>query len=284
MVSKLKHFNLSIMMKHLLFLSLALAVASAQGQDFTLLGSDPSGDQTQTFGLDAKALSLAYDEAADSLWLQLETHDSIIITEDWGFAIGFDTNEVTTDGMAWNGSSNTSMNYDRKLTFLNNKFFPPTVTSLEDAQGNSITQVVDFTIVNPFTLIIRLKLSDVDDDINMNILAGTGSFDGQLYDDLPDASYFSTRSILSVPDADSEIDLTVYPNPFLEQLTIAGSDAARGYSLYSVSGQLIGSWQAMGNSQALTVDLSNEVAGFYYLQVESKTGAVETHKLIKLNP
>ena len=275
------------MKKLLPLLFLPLFSLSTQAQDFTVLANDPSGDAVQTFGLDAKRLSIAVDENADSLWFKIETHDPIVLTNDWGFTIAIDTNEVTTDGAAWMGYANNSIGYERKITFLNNSFFPPTFTSLVDHQGNSISQDVSFTLQDPWVLIVRLKLSDIDDDINMNIVAGMGSFDDQIYDDMPDATYISSRSILGTgPDDCSCIgDMAlIYPNPAQGILNVNNnSGLAKSYRLFSTSGQLVGFWNAQPAYETTQINLDEHAAGFYFFQVENALGEMLTTKIVVID-
>ena len=266
-----------MMLRSLLLCFIFCLTLSASAQTFYPLTSDPQGDPTVNFGLDAKALSFAFDESQDSLWFKLETYDTIKVDKDWGFAIVIDTNEIPSDGLAWSGSSNTSMGYERKIMFLNNKFFPPTFTSLTDHNLNSITTSISFQIPDPFTLILNVKLSDIDDDIGMNIVAGTGSFDEMIYDDLPDATFVNTTTVLGGTVCDCYTPITeIFPNPANGELNVMmDSFSPVQLNVLTVQGSLIYSEKINTSTR---IETENWDAGMYILQWQNPNGSLSSQK------
>ena len=159
--------------KYLIVFSTILMISgNSYAQNFKLLATDAQGDPTiPSISKDAKNLYFAVDMVNDSLWFKIETYDSI--QGDWGLCIAIDTNEIPNDGATWNGPTNNSMKYERKITLLNNQFFPPTSTEIKDASGNIISNNVNFNLIDPFTIQINVRLSDIDSDELMNVIAGT---------------------------------------------------------------------------------------------------------------
>src|ERR1044071_1939706 len=105
---------------------LILMSGTMYGQSFTLLTTDPSGDQKPGSGsgaADVKSISYSLDIANDSLWIKLETHNPVTTANDFGLMLGIDTNEVTTDGTTWPGA-NSSMKYDHALFVWMNMIQP----------------------------------------------------------------------------------------------------------------------------------------------------------------
>ncbi|MBD78750.1 MAG: hypothetical protein CL840_07510 [Crocinitomicaceae bacterium] len=184
-------------------------------QKYKELGNDPKGDNIGSAGVDIKSVSMAIDQTADSIWILVDAHDSI--AGDWGLALIFDTNQVNTDGKSWglvNKANNNDLKYDLKLDLLNNKYFPPTHAVLYDTSGKKTNQNIVLLRPDSFSVVIRIRLSDLDQDAKFDVVAGSGSFDGYLYDNLPNAGKL-TYDANSTTGIAHQIDkaLIVYPNP-----------------------------------------------------------------------
>jgi len=264
-----------------LFIAFSLSLSvPLSAQQFIPLGSDPQGD-TPSFGMDAKSFAVAVDTTLDSIWFRLEAHDTI--QGDWGFKIGIDNNENPNDGATWDGNNNTSLNYDRRINFLNNVFFPPTFTVLVDDSGGVINDSIDFSFLNPFTIQVNLKLSDIDDDPFMNIIVGTGSFDDFIHDDLPDSGYFSLGQVLGI-SSPGEVEFKIGPNPASTQLMIDYQFAlgtAREFTLFSIDGRPVMQKAIRGTSGAMQFDVSELTAGYYFYRLTSTNGGLQqTGKLV----
>lgn len=253
----------------LAFLFALSSTTFCMSQNFTLLATDTMGDPTQGFSLDAKSISYAYDVQQDSLWFKIETWDSI--TGDWGIYIGIDNDLNTTNGATWPGQSNSSIKIEREITFLNNQWFPPTFTSLVDDSGNTITTSIDFYKPDSFTLVMSLKLSDIDSDTNMNVIAGTGSFDDFIYDDIPDNGFMTIPSVVTArPNAVSQ-QMKVYPTATAESWHLEFPDALNegewNLSLLTADGKLVKSEVLSNGIQEMDFPADGIAAGTYFLTV-----------------
>ncbi|UTW62240.1 T9SS type A sorting domain-containing protein [bacterium SCSIO 12741] len=245
-------------MKNLLFTTLfTLFLFGANAQNFQTLGTDANGDRRQPFAPDLISFAMAVDSIQDSLWLKIEAADSI--TGDWGMIILFDTNETPTSGKSWalqHNAMNNSMKYNRKLEILNNKFFPPTHTMLLDTSGMWFSQNIDLSYPTPNTLVVRLVLSEVDDDTRMNVVVGGSGFGGQVYDEMPDNVYFSfsaPSSTLSQIEHQKSSTIRIYPNPAQDIIHFQSSEPLTSLEIVNMLGEvMIHSSETSINTEALS--------------------------------
>ena len=233
-------------MKNLLLTTLAfLTLLGASAQNYQLIGTDATGDRTQPFALDLKSFSMAVDSVQDSLWLKVEAVDSI--TGDWGLVIIFDTNETPTHGKSWTQehyTNNNSMMYNRKLTLMNNKFFPPTHAMLTDTSGMWFSQQIDLSYPDSNVVVIRLVLSEVDDDTRMNIVLGGADFTGQVYDEMPENTFFSFTGGGGVTLSQQDVELSagqvsIYPNPAVDHLHFKSSEPLESVEILNLLGEVM---------------------------------------------
>ena len=75
------------------------------------------------------------------------------------------------------------------------------------------------------------------------------------------------------------LDVHVYPNPSNGMFTITSSEAVVSYSLLDLTGRVIVDKQEV-NSKHFTIDLFQETAGMYVLEVNSNSGT-KINRLIK---
>jgi hypothetical protein len=207
-------------MKNILILTALLTfAASGYSQSFKLVGSlDPEGDDFHNLGKDIKSIEIASNIPKDSIWIRIRCYDSL--TGDHGLSILFDTNQIAGDGKKWNytnNGGNTSLKYEKKLDLLNNKYFPPAHVILYDTTGQNFTQNIGLQRPDSFTVVLSLKLSDIDSDGKFNLVAGSGQFDGTMNDNLPNSGFFDydahAPSTTIEPQLKSSAETLYYPNP-----------------------------------------------------------------------
>lgn len=254
-----------------LFLTLcALTAPFSQAQTFISVATDPMENPPVH---DLKGLYYALDEAQDSLWLRLTFYDTT--GGDFGAALAFDTNLVTTDGSTW-GGSNSSMNYDLVIYLERNGFFE------QDLRSSST--LVNSIVEEDSTVTLNFQFSVICPNGEFNLLAGTGGFDisttGTVYDDLPDNGY------MTIPMAPTGISFPeiseawmVYPNPASNYIKISGpanTGENTRFHLMSVDGRTVKSWHASNGQQ---IDVSGIQQGLYLLVKENESGKLVTSQL-----
>ena len=108
-------------------------------------------------------------------------------------------------------------------------------------------------------------------------------------DDLPDIIiqglvddtnvYWNNTPVLSTPDEQAGVRLTLYPNPANNAVHISASEVIHTVTLYTVLGQKVISTQGTGNT--LELDISNQSSGNYFAKVETNS-SLQVIKLIKM--
>lgn len=91
--------------------------------------------------------------------------------------------------------------------------------------------------------------------------------------------YWNNTPILSTPDAQSNVQVTLYPNPAKNTVQISSSEVIQSASIYSVFGQRVFTTEEDSNN--IELDISSLQAGNYFVQLRSQ-GNIETMKLIKM--
>ncbi|HIN40563.1 MAG TPA: T9SS type A sorting domain-containing protein [Flavobacteriales bacterium] len=269
--------------RYLIVLSTFIMISSNNyAQNFQLLATDAQGDPTTPSTKDAKNLYFAVDIANDSLWFKIETYDTI--QGDWGLSIAIDTNEIPTDGATWPGPTNSSMKYERKITLLNNSFFPPTFGSIKDASGNIISFNVNLTLIDAFTIQINVKLSDIDSDALMNVIAGTGGFDDNIYDDIPDNTYINTGTLTVNEQKEIRIITYHYPNPSKSIFTINYKLPVNQNNgeiiITTLNGEILSKTKIKSNAGEQLIDISGLPSGVYLYSINSSKLNGRANKLI----
>ncbi|MGB0404337.1 MAG: T9SS type A sorting domain-containing protein [Salibacteraceae bacterium] len=267
-------------MKLYLTLFLLITQGAIYAQDFKLVGNDAAGDSHGNNRMDITSMYIATDVTQDYIWIKLGSNDSI--KGDWGFSVLFDTNSVPTDGKPWdvtNNGGNYDLKYDLKLDVLNNNFFPPTYAVLTDTNGLDYSTNIQLTYPNDHTIIIRMKLSELDANGEFNFIAAGGQFDGIMNDNLPNSGYgsFSMKTTsVTEKSTSSEDKLIAFPNPFNNEVKISGIHTEFDYSIIDITGNIISN--SINNSGQATVNLSSVPNGFYFIRLS--TPKKEFHKTI----
>lgn len=263
-------------MKLYLTLFFLITQGAIYAQDYKLVGNDPAGDSHGNNRMDITSMYIATDVAQDFIWIKLGSNDSI--KGDWGFSVLFDTNSVPTDGKPWNVTNNGG-NYDLKLDVLNNNFFPPTYAVLTDTNGMNYSTNITLTHPNEHTIVIRMKLSELDPNGEFNFIAAGGQFDGIMNDNLPNTGYGSySMKTTSVNGEliDSEDGLIAFPNPFTDVVKISGIQTGYDYSVIDITGNVVLSSE--NNSGVAEMNLNSVPSGFYFIRLSTSTK--QYHKTI----
>jgi len=80
----------------------------------------------------------------------------------------------------------------------------------------------------------------------------------------------------SIVNAEKEVDLEVYPNPFTSVITIKGENL-KSYELYDISGKLVNK----GTLNEKTIHLNNLLKGEYILKISTNNNMTVIKKIIK---
>jgi hypothetical protein len=91
--------------------------------------------------------------------------------------------------------------------------------------------------------------------------------------------YWNNTPVLSTPDEQAGVRLTLYPNPANNAVHISASEVIHTVTLYTVLGQKVISTQGTGNT--LELDISNQSSGNYFAKVETNS-SLQVIKLIKM--
>ena len=248
-------------------------------QTFYLLGTDAQGDNQQSFIADIKYLSYNIDIISDSLWFQIETFNAIDPLGDVGFMIGFDTNLVITDGLTWNGG-NTSMNYDQSLLVFQDYVSPGYYGVTWNSSGSPM---IPTTVSRPdsFTFIIRVPLSQIDNDGHFNLIAGSGGFDiastRQVLDDSPENSFYSVSGVTGIySQPPSNLDFITFPNPVRQNLVINNSEKITRITLFNSNGELICEEPVAG-----IINVGDLSTGYYFLKIVTNGNEIYTKAFLK---
>ncbi len=122
--------------------------------------------------------------------------------------------------------------------------------------GNSDTKL-DYTYTDdmPFSGQNYYRLKQVD-------------FDGKY-------EYSRTRSINFI----SRENISIYPNPAMESINIAGLQGSEDIQVCDVSGKLV--YRLKTKSTAINISLSSLTAGIYHINIIHTNGKVSSHKVVK---
>ncbi len=260
-------------MKRSLLLLFTFSSLFINAQTFISIGSDGQGDGLYS---DAKELFYYYNSAEDTLYVKIETHNQRSNGGDFGYALAIDTNLDPTDGQLphqnglQNQTPNTSMNFDIMLFAYQNGFFPGIFKdAIEGSGGNpvSIDFAVDTSDLSSF--IFGIPVADIGGDVEVNLVAFTGSFDigpgqGGPSDAMPDATFSSVRKS-GIGISEKFISpLDIYPNPAKSSFRIKGLTGQK-LVLVNLQGIKVLEWE---QTDGKAVDCSKLPSGLYLVHTE----------------
>lgn len=256
-----------------LFLILNLFVfSSLAAQNYTLLSTDAAGDPTLTGISDLRSISYAIDESIDSLWFKVELHSSL--PGDLGIVFGVDTDLIPENGLNWNSSNNMDLLPEVVFT-VNRNFIAPDL--LYGFSNNNLDHSSTFG-ENDSTIIINMKLSNLDDDGRFNLVLGASTFDcdtnnRSVFDDLPDTGFLTidvTTPISEIPESNP---FKVYPNPVRDYIYLESVNSQRiqMIRIYNSNGQLI---EDISNTEEgiQKIDCTDLTDGVYFLSIGDFSG------------
>ena len=90
------------------------------------------------------------------------------------------------------------------------------------------------------------------------------------------AASYSTNCSLGIDDFDTEVSVSVYPNPATSQLKISSTQTITAITIKDITGKDVGSPEFNNNS----IDISYLSKGLYFLQIETTGGSV-VEKFVK---
>lgn len=257
----------------LFMLCLLLCATTGRSQTFTSLITDAAGDNNNGVA-DIKALSYRFNTAGDSIYFKIETHDDMLPSDDLGFMFGIDTNLVGSSGQTWNGA-NTSMRYDHALFLEQNGVMAPGIIYAQLGHVGTAPSVdVSVQMPNSKTLIVGLKLNQLDNNGKFNFLFGSGFFDlqssGIVYDDAPETTYLEIRkNAAGIAEIAAGNKLALHPNPAADRISWTAGTLPKGTQgrISDMTGKLVASFD-MGDGYA---DIRHLLPGMYMLQAGDAT-------------
>ncbi len=219
MLTKLIFMN---MKRSFTLLLTCLFVNLSFGQVFHILAEDPAGDPSQSVN-DVERISLAIDPLQDSLWLQLDFHNSL--SGDVGFVLGVDTDlDPGTGSHAWNGVQ-SGLNCEEIIIINRNSIDPSFFYGSSSIGGLNQLAVA----LNDTSILIKMKLSLIDADGTFNLIGGSGFFDAaltnrQIYDEIPELGWISVSPNVALTPDQETASWKIYPQPADQQLFIKWGD------------------------------------------------------------
>jgi hypothetical protein len=88
----------------------------------------------------------------------------------------------------------------------------------------------------------------------------------------------ASDATLGIKEIDEAKDITLYPNPVTNTLTIQSNEPILNYKVYDVLGRLL--YESKPNSSTVKTDWSSRANGIYYISVSNENGKT-TKKIIK---
>lgn len=253
------------MIRIILLLVFLCSIASALAQNFVLVASDTSGDKTQPNSPDAKAFYFAINTTADSVWFKMEFYGNVV-TDDWSLQIGLDTNNNINDGASWQGA-NSSMKFDLIVAVFYNPAFPPPFNGyIEDYAGNYLTSNLSLSFADSNSVVVGIKLSDINSNGKYNVVAGTGIILGAINDEIPDNNFINLSSSLGIEKPNPN-ELNIKVTCINGQLEIFSTKDETLQSLrffiFDLNGRKI--YEELINSIQYGINVSTLSKGIYFL-------------------
>ena len=236
--------KLIMMKKLLLALSLSMGI-TAHSQTYISIATDTQGDDHYA---DAKELAYRLNSAKDTLFIKIEHYNAR--GNDFGYAIALDTNTNPNDGFLMsqgnlkNQTPNTSMKYDIALYVYQNGFFPGVYTEAYGSDGMATTLPFDYDTTDQNSIVFALPLNSIGGNLNMNILAFTGSFDinpsgAGPGDVMPDNSFTELRTNTIGVEELAIAEFFIYPNPASSYIHLKNIGNMEVVQLRDMSGKIL---------------------------------------------
>jgi hypothetical protein len=122
----------------------------------------------------------------------------------------------------------------------------------------------------PFEHVLRLDCYKIGDSL---------VFQNGFYNGIADCETI----YIGVDEVKTENNVSIFPNPAYDQLTITSSVALNAVSIYDVCGRQVYSQSAFGNR--LDVDLTQlPLNSCYFLRIRSRDGDVSLHNVVVIRP
>tara|TARA_R110002111_G_scaffold104583_2_gene162517 strand:+ start:590 stop:3166 length:2577 start_codon:yes stop_codon:yes gene_type:complete len=177
-------------------------------------------------------------------------------------------------------------------------------TNKSDAFGFQVlvsttgTDESDFSIILPVTVDLLLtatnttdfNLYEVDDNARYVKLLGYGRFNSagnsrvSPWNAVGEIEFFGSE-VLSVDAADSQNNLTIYPNPVQGNVNVKVHNVTNieSYKLYNIDGRLIMESDLNVENSTFKIDVSEVVSGTYILNLSSDDGRTISKRIIISN-
>jgi len=184
-------------------------------------------------------------------------------------------NNISVIDGSWGGYAIAASNSDN-LTVSDNVIFSPIGNLSQDPDIQATHTIVQDPMFEDapatyhdwnYNFDFHLQSgSPAIDQGNTGNFVPTLDFDGNQRDSHPDigAYEFFANAINSVGD---DVDLTVFPNPVIDYLSVGNLDKPAGYSLFNLDGKLL----RKGNIQNQQINLSGLSSGLYFITINQQT-------------
>ncbi len=182
---------------------------------------------------------------------------------------------------------------------------PPVLAPIEDVETESSSVTIDLDVTDPEnnitasmfsgysmnnTIVKSEKIkfnSSADGTITMTITPEVKEGETMISVDLQDGGYYVnqqfkfTRTVVTGVDEDPRSEITVFPNPVLNELQIQrpnGNEVSK-FILTDTSGRRLQS--GVIDKATVTIDLSKFAPGLYFLEIIGSQGTIASKKIIK---
>ncbi|CAM3717649.1 T9SS type A sorting domain-containing protein [Flavobacterium gelidilacus] len=181
----------------------------------------------------------------------------------------------------------------------NSKVYAPTVSPSVDYHGVSSNgqqtnlvanqEILVFSFLPPSGACVdglRLFVNSTDPNSSQPGMAGgdfRNSIDNGALTDIYNANYNNNGTSCTLSNATvdlSELNIVVYPNPVISQLTISGlTTASNNVEIYAYNGKLLKSFNT--NESELKLDFSAYTDGVYLIKIQNADNKFTVQKIIK---
>jgi len=244
-------------------------------------------DDSYTWDVVARETSQSYDTVRSTdpvtgvITLEItgqDVYDDVILSE--SVLLDFVVEDDTVTGNTEFGIMNIPVTFNITLADTSSQVF---LMGINDdwTTGIQMSQVGDsktYTVTLPgYTSSDIISYNYRDGDFWENNSAETRSYEVQYGDNVINDVF----SVFSALETNRSQEVSVYPNPARNTLTVHSTSAVKRIEMYNMSGQIAYSLNSLFSDEVL-IDVSQLKEGIYFLRITEENNTVSSHRIIKI--